>query len=240
MRYALRMKNTPGPPKPKRVAVGYVRVSSKEQAEGGGSLEAQREAIIRECALGGFDLLDIFEDGGRSGGKGERSRPGIRAALDAIRSKRARVLIVKCEDRLARATNLAGHFRVEVEEAGGRVVVIDEAKDDPIRCALDRLIAEVERIRGSQRMKAWNARRKAQGFPTGSAPFGFQKDRAGRLRPRLIEARVIARMKQMRRRLSLRALAARLNREGLKMRGRDWNSQQVFLVLRRAQAAKRS
>jgi DNA invertase Pin-like site-specific DNA recombinase len=223
-------------PKPK--AVGYVRVSSKEQAEDGTSLEAQREAIIREAVHDGFDLLDIFEDGGISGGKGERSRPGLASALDAIRFKKAAALIVKHADRLARSTDLAGYFRVMVEEAGGRVVVIDEAKDDPIRNAVDKMVAELERIRASQRMKSWNAHRKAHGLPTGPPAFGFEKDAAGRLRPNPAEARVVRMIVQAKKRLSLRALAAKLNADSVPMRGRSWNSQQVFLVLRRAQAAK--
>jgi DNA invertase Pin-like site-specific DNA recombinase len=220
---------------PKPRAVGYCRVSSKKQAEDGGSLEAQRDAIIREAVLGGFDLLDVYADGGISGGKGEKSRPGLAAALDAIRSGKAEALIVKHADRLARDSDLAGHFRVTVKEAGGRLVVIDEVKDDPIRQAVDKMLAELERIRGSQRMKSWNAQRKAQGLPAGPAAFGSEKDEDGRLRPNAAEARIVARMVSMKSKgLSLRALAAKLNAEAVTMRGRSWNPQQVLLVLRRA------
>lgn len=52
--------------------------------------------------------------------------------------------------------------------AGGHLVVIDEAKDDPIRRAVDKMLAELERIRGSQRMKTWNGERKAKGLPAGT------------------------------------------------------------------------
>jgi DNA invertase Pin-like site-specific DNA recombinase len=223
-------------PKPK--AVGYCRVSSKKQAEDGGSLEAQRDAIIREAVLGGFDLLDVFADGGISGGKGEKSRPGLSSALDAIRSGKAEALIVKHADRLARDSDLAGHFRVTVQDAGGRLVVIDEAKDDPIRRAVDKMLAELERIRGSQRMKAWNAARKAKGLPAGPAPFGSEKGQDSRLRPIAAETRIVGRIIVMKAKgLSLRAIAAKLNAEGVTMRGREWSAQQVLLVFRRAQAA---
>jgi DNA invertase Pin-like site-specific DNA recombinase len=225
------MKHPRAPQKP--VAVGYVRISAKGNGEST-SLASQRELVIRECALGGFDLLRIFEDDGVSGMKGEGSRPGLAAALDAVRSGAATVLIVAHADRLARSSDLAGHYRVVVQEAGGRVVVVAEAKDDPIRCALDRMIAEIERIRGSQRMKVWHAHRKAHALPAGPAPFGFEKGEDGRLRANVAEAKVVQHIKRLRRTNSLRAIADRLNREGITMRGRPWNAVQILRVLRQA------
>lgn len=238
--YLLRMEKTletPGRPK----AVGYCRVSSKKQAEDGGSLKAQREAIIREAVLSGFDLLDVFADGGISGGKGEKSRPGLAAALDAIRSGKAQALIVKHADRLARDTDYAGHFRVEVQEAGGSLVVIDEAKDDPIRRAVDKMIAELERIRGSQRMKAWNAQRKAKGLTAGPAPFGFEKDEEGRIRPNAEEARIAARIFSMRGKgLSLHSVAAKLNADAVPTRrGGKWSAEHVRLILARSEGGSK-
>jgi len=221
------------PNRPK--AVGYCRVSSKKQAEDGGSLEAQRNAIIREAVLGGFDLLDVYVDGGISGGKGEKSRPGLSAALDAIRTGTASALIVKHADRLARDSDLAGHFRVTVREAGGNLVVIDEAKDDPIRRAVDKMLAELERIRGSQRMKTWNAERKVKGLTAGPAPYGFEKGPDGRLRPVKSEAPTVARILALRRSgASLRSIADALNAGRVPTRsGRPWNPQQVLLIVRR-------
>jgi site-specific DNA recombinase len=182
--------------------------------------------------------LRIFEDDGISGGKGERSRPGLAAALDAIRSRAATVLIVTHADRLARSSDLAGHYRIVVQEAGGRVVVVAEAKDDPIRCALDRMIAEVERIRGSQRMKTWHAYRRAHAFPAGPAPYGFEKGEDGRLCVNVAETKIVQHVKRLRRKQTLRAIADRLNREGTTMRGRSWKPMQIFLVLRRATARR--
>jgi len=155
-------------------AIGYVRVSSKKQRDDGNSLEDQREAIIRHAVLSGLDLIEIFADGGISGGKGLDARPGLAAALAAIRQGRASTLIVKHADRLARDSDLAGYLKIEVRKAGASLEIIDEAKDDPIRAAVDKMLAELERIRGSQRMKFVYASKKGRGEWTGGVPFGSE------------------------------------------------------------------
>ena len=44
--------------------VGYVRVSTAEQADSGAGLEAQRAAIMAEATRRGWQLLTIYEDAG--------------------------------------------------------------------------------------------------------------------------------------------------------------------------------
>lgn len=216
-------------------AIGYVRVSSRQQAAEGGSLEAQREAIIRHAVLGGLDLLDVFADGGISGGKGEEKRPGLAAALDAIRSGRASVLIVKHADRLSRDSDLAGYLRHEVKKAKGSLVVLDEAKDDPIRNAVDKMLAELERIRGSQRMKSFHASRRAKGLTAGPAPFGFEAGADGKLVPVAEEAPTVETIKALRADgVSLRAIAAKLNATGTPNRsGKAWNPETIRSIANR-------
>ncbi len=51
-----------------RIALGYVRVSTDEQAERGLGLEAQRQRIRAYCEMKGLHLTTIFEDPGLSGG----------------------------------------------------------------------------------------------------------------------------------------------------------------------------
>jgi DNA invertase Pin-like site-specific DNA recombinase len=61
-----------------RIALGYVRVSTDEQAERGLGLEAQRQRIRAYCEMKGLRLTNTFEDPGLSGGKplGSRSAGG--------------------------------------------------------------------------------------------------------------------------------------------------------------------
>jgi len=46
--------------------IGYVRVSSEEQAASGLSLESQRERIRAYCVARGWELADIVTDAGWS------------------------------------------------------------------------------------------------------------------------------------------------------------------------------
>jgi len=56
-------------------AMGYVRVSTDEQAREGISLENQKARIAAYCEYRGFTLTGIIEDAGISGGK-KRDNPG--------------------------------------------------------------------------------------------------------------------------------------------------------------------
>lgn len=82
-------------------AVGYVRVSTAEQAGSGAGLEAQRRAIIRACEERSWQLSTIYEDPGVSGQS--LNRPGLRAALEAVEGSGASVLVVAKLDRLSRS-----------------------------------------------------------------------------------------------------------------------------------------
>src|SRR5215210_459490 len=79
--------------------LGYVRVSTEEQADSRAGLEAQRDAIIRECRRRGWQLVDVLEDAGYSAK--DLRRPGIRAALEALESGDARALVCAKLDRLS-------------------------------------------------------------------------------------------------------------------------------------------
>lgn len=62
-------------------AVGYIRVSTKEQAVEGYSLSAQREQINQYCAMYGLELVNIYSDEGISG-KNLEDREGIQDLRD--------------------------------------------------------------------------------------------------------------------------------------------------------------
>jgi DNA invertase Pin-like site-specific DNA recombinase len=216
-------------------AIGYVRVSSKKQRDEGNSLDDQREAIMRHAVLSGLDLVDIYADEGISGGKDETGRPGIAAALETIRSGRASTLIVKHVDRLSRDSDFAGYLKIEVKKSGGRLEIIDEAKDDPIRAAVDKMLAELERIRGSQRMKFVHASKKSKGLWTGAVPFGYRVGEDQKLHPVAAEQPVIRRIEAMRAEgATLQRIADQLERDGVPTRsGKRWNAQTVSAILQR-------
>lgn len=64
--------------------LAYCRVSRREQAEGGHSLDAQREAVRRYCEFREFGDVDIFVDAGVSAGLPLEERPEGAKLLDAV------------------------------------------------------------------------------------------------------------------------------------------------------------
>src|SRR5262249_54680141 len=66
-------------------ALGYIRVSSEEQADSGLGLEVLRQRIAAYCALKELHLAEVFEDPGISGCKPLASRPSGHKLLAAPR-----------------------------------------------------------------------------------------------------------------------------------------------------------
>ena len=84
-----------------KTAIGYVRVSTQEQATEGVSLDAQRDRLTAYCKLHAIKLIDIKADDGIWGSTLER--PGLQAGLQMLRRGRANTLIVAKLDRLSRS-----------------------------------------------------------------------------------------------------------------------------------------
>ena len=83
-------------------AIGYIRVSSEEQADSGLGLAAQRQRIEAYCQMKGLKLQEIFEDAAVSGGKALSTRPAGARLLGEIRKSKP-VLVVAKFDRLFRS-----------------------------------------------------------------------------------------------------------------------------------------
>lgn len=82
-------------------AIGYVRVSTDEQARSGLGLEAQVRAIHTAAEQRGWQLVDIITDAGLSGSNSDR--PGLTDALTRMRRRDADLLVVAKLDRLSRS-----------------------------------------------------------------------------------------------------------------------------------------
>ena len=61
-------------------AIGYVRVSTEEQATEGVSLEAQRAKVVAYCGLHGLELAQTYADEGLSAKRAD-NRPGLQSAI---------------------------------------------------------------------------------------------------------------------------------------------------------------
>lgn len=164
-------------------AVGYVRVSTTDQADHGLSLPLQREAIEGYCKQHSLTLLKTYEDPGRSGATIER--PGLQQLLaDATERKFQRVIVWRL-DRWSRSLYQGLWLSKELLVHNIEVLSVSEPLNghDPLSKAMRAIVqtfAELERetIKG----RLWSGRRKRleQGkFAGGSVPFGYRLRNGG-------------------------------------------------------------
>jgi len=222
--------------------VGYLRVSTEEQALGP---EAQRAALARWCTAAGAELVDVCTDQGVSGAAALDKRPGLLAALAALKAHGAGVLLVAKRDRLARDSMVAAMVERLAERNGATVRTVDGVTDGdgPEAVLMRRIVdafAEYERLLIKARTRAALAVKKSRGERAGEVPYGWQLAPDGvHLEPDPAEQATVARVQTYRRRrLTLRAIAARLQAQGLAPRaGGRWHPQTIANVAKGRLAA---
>lgn len=167
-------------------AIGYIRVSTEEQArEKQTSLSDQRAAIELLAARLGVTLGHVFEDAGVSGATMEH-RPGLRSLIASCEQSPRRgvpaFVLVLNDSRWGRfdRSEYATYWRVHVEKRGWSVRFSehDETQDDTVRPIL-RAIVQSQASHYRKTLSA-NVRRGArgqaeQGYWQGMAPFGFAR-----------------------------------------------------------------
>ncbi len=195
--------------------MGYIRVSTAEQALGG-SLADQERKIQGVALMRGQAVDRIFSESGISGSVPLEQRPMGRGLAAALRA--GDTLILAKLDRAFRnaadALNRADAWR----EAGVDLIVADMGIDPVTRDGAAKmffgmlaLVAEFERGRILERT-AEGRRAKAQkgGHTGGSAPFGYQiegRGREARLIPNPAQQKALKTIGRLRGTMSLRGIA---------------------------------
>lgn len=208
-------------------ALGYVRVSTVEQAARGSSLEAQKSAIAAECEREGMALEVV---GDTAPGGSMKRRPALEQALTRLDDGEAGALVVARLDRLARSTLDFAGIMERASRSGWRLVVLDIGLDlstpyGEFAAAIWAAVAQVERRIISERQKDSIAERRRAG--TYRAP-----------QPQVAPETVKLIKAERRKGKSLRVIARRLDLWGIDSpRGGPWSHTTVVDVLRRAQHA---
>jgi site-specific DNA recombinase len=221
-----------------RIAVGYVRASTSEQDL---SPQAQRAALERHCREHGLRLVAVFVDQGISGADPASKRPGLLGAFAAVVQHRAGVLLVHRRDRLARDAVLAGLIEREVQRMGAQVHAVEGAAngDTPeakFHRRMQDVVAEYERDLIGARTKAILAWKRERGERVGQVPYGY---RVARDSVRLVEhpgeQKMISHVRRLAARgLSPRAIALRLDADGVRARGKlGWHRTTIQRLLAR-------
>lgn len=205
-------------------ALGYIRVSTEDQASSGLGLEAQRHSIAVECRRRGWELVETFEDAGASG-KSLKGRQGLQACLLSLQEGVGHVLVVAKLDRLSRSILDFATLMQKSQHEGWALVTLDLGVDTTspsgeMIANIMATFAQFERRLIGQRTKDALAVRRRQGVKLG--------------RPRLVAESLVDRLIADRTSgQSLRAIAESLNADGVPpvQGGARWYASTVRSVL---------
>lgn len=204
--------------------IGYVRVSTAEQAGSGLGLAAQRKQIKAEADRRDWNLVGYEEDAGVSG-KSLAGRTGLQAALEAVESGEAEAIVVAKLDRLSRSLLDFAGLMARSQKKGFAIVALDIGVDTTtpageFMVSVLASAAQWERRIIGQRTKDALAVKKAQGVKLGR-PRNVSKDVADRIALMRAEG------------LSFRAIADVLTGEGVPtgQGGARWHASVVRNVL---------
>jgi len=113
---------------PEGTVIGYVRVSTEEQALSGLGLDAQREKLRDEIERRRLTLIDIVADEGISA-KAMDNRPGLQEVLRRIEDSEAQILMVSKLDRLSRSIHDFTGLLKRAEKRGWLLIACDIGVD---------------------------------------------------------------------------------------------------------------
>jgi DNA invertase Pin-like site-specific DNA recombinase len=210
------------PAAPKSRVVGYMRVSTAEQADSGLGLAAQRTAIATAASSRGWEVVWVVDDGFSAK---NLDRPGVRRALEMLAAGEASALVSSKLDRLSRSVVDFSQTLTVAKKQGWSLVLLDLGVDTStpngkLVAGLMSQIAEWERELIGSRTKDALAAAKARGQRLG--------------RPRVTPDAVVARVVALSADLSPQKVAHQLTAEGVPTtRGAAcWSASTVRRLLR--------
>ena len=206
-------------------AVGYVRVSTEEQAKEGTSLESQKDKIEKYCDLQEWELINIYCDAGISGGS--LNRPQLnKLRKDAVDGKFDIIVFSKL-DRLGRNSRDIHNLFYEMKEESNVDII---CTNDPslntngpmgsFMVSILAAISELEKTTIWERMSDGIKRKWHSGKQVvGDLPYGYRRgnspnrvieidEMAADIYKKIVDSYLIKRM-------SVRSIADMLNKEGI-------------------------
>tara|TARA_R110000737_G_scaffold131069_1_gene162923 strand:+ start:20 stop:730 length:711 start_codon:yes stop_codon:yes gene_type:complete len=205
-------------------AIGYVRVSSEQQAEEGLSLAWQKEKIEAYCSFSNLRLIKVIvEEDAISGGVPLNKRPGGSILLNEIKSSKPNHIVAYSLSRLFRdAVDGLYHSRewdkqdiaLCLLDVGGQAINTRSAMG---RMFLSMMLSfsELEKNLTGERVKETHRYKKNRMEVYGSTPYGFDRDDMSLLKNEA-ELQVVKRIYKLRDNgLSYGKIAEYLNDEGI-------------------------
>lgn len=230
--------------------VGYVRVSTDEQAKSGLGLEGQQEKVRLEAERRGVLSVEFHGDPGKKGDLPLEERDGLQAAIRSL--KRGDVLMVAKLDRLSRC-GAADTAAIEsaIKRRGARLVSASGEGTEPrdkydIGAHMQKDVAEmfsrIEKRHISSRTHDALQAKRHRGSLAGHVPYGFTTIDAEGKTKRGSQARALVPLAEEQQAVSvirycrdlgmgLRKTCRELESRGLKPRGRRWHPETVRSIL---------
>ena len=191
-------------------AVGYVRVSTDEQAKEGFSLDVQESRVRSYCEAKGWDLVRVYRDEGISGK--DLNRLGVQSLITDLKSNGVDVVVILKLDRLTRSIRDLGLL---IDDLFGGVALASVAEGFDSSTAAGEMVmnllgtvAQWERKVIGERTKAVLDHKADKGEWRGRIPYGFRIGEDGKLEEDPEQFGNIRRMKREHHRgRSIRAIA---------------------------------
>ena len=196
-------------------AVGYIRVSTDEQAKEGFSLDVQEARVSAYCKAKGWKLARVYRDEGISGK--DLNRPGVQSLITDLKSNGIDVVVILKLDRLTRSIRDLGLL---IDDLFGGVALASVAEGFDSSTAGGEMVmhllgtvAQWERKVIGERTKAVLDHKADRGEWLGRIPYGFRVGENGKLVEDPERFENIRRMKREHHRgRSIRAIAEEVRR----------------------------
>lgn len=222
-------------------AIGYIRVSTSQQAEHGRSLEAQATRIRKYCEVyTGFELIEIIEDAGKSAAT--MNRPGFQRALGMLAAGEVDTIIVSDLSRLCRSVrDFCELLDTSFKRDDRNLVVIDHHIDTTstngrMMAKQIMLLFEWERELAAERIRKIMAHKRNLGeHHGGDIPYGFKlgKDRK-MLQHCSIEMEVVSMiLRWSDEGTGVTAICTQLTQLGITPRGKQWYRKTIYRMFER-------
>ncbi len=228
----------------RKLAGGYIRVSTGRQAQEGISLEHQRDVIESYCKLHGLKLHHVVVDAGNSAYKQplDRRTEGMRI-MEMIDERQVGAVVALRLDRLFRSIQDCINSVMAWDKAGVALHLVSMGglsvdTSTPMGRMLITLMAgfaEMESFQKAERARdAWEYKMARGERLGGKPPFGYRLEGH---RPVPVEAEQLAidRIVNLSQQgISVAMICRNLEREGHEPRGSRWHSKTVVRILGRA------
>lgn len=179
----------------KKIAVGYCRVSTDEQANNGLSLDVQEATCRTAMARDGYEILKIVRDEGKSGGN--LNRQGMQEIIELAENNKVHAIYTISSDRVSRNTQEYLFLRDLFRKKGIELRYINQPNIDDSAAGrtIDEVMAsfnQLHRLQTSEKVKTTLYAKAEAGYFPEYAPPGYKNiDNPDKTAPKIAQKIIV-------------------------------------------------